>query len=171
MKIADHTVVSLVYELSIANPEEDFELVEVVSPEEPFFFLYGHSGLPEDFEKSLEGKTAEDTFDFDLDPQKGFGVYSENDISDFELDFFKVDEGKVPEGLLELGNFVPFTNEAGHQVIGKVIEVTSDSVTVDFNHPLAGKKLHFVGKVLGVRAASKDEIDHGHVHGEGGVHH
>jgi FKBP-type peptidyl-prolyl cis-trans isomerase SlyD len=42
---------------------------------------------------------------------------------------------------------------------------------MDFNHPLAGVDLHFEVEVLEIREATKDELDHGHVHGEHGVHH
>jgi len=52
-----------------------------------------------------------------------------------------------------------------------VLSIHLDHVKMDFNHPLAGTDLHFVGEVLGVRPATKDELDHGHVHGEHGHHH
>jgi FKBP-type peptidyl-prolyl cis-trans isomerase SlyD len=73
--------------------------------------------------------------------------------------------------LLEIGNFVPFTNDDGSQITGRIYAVEGDIVKVDFNHPLAGKTLKFEGKVIGLRDASQEELDHGHVHGEGGVQH
>jgi FKBP-type peptidyl-prolyl cis-trans isomerase SlyD len=54
---------------------------------------------------------------------------------------------------------------------GKVVEINEETVKMDFNHPLAGEALHFKGTVVEVRAASAEELDHGHVHGPGGHHH
>jgi FKBP-type peptidyl-prolyl cis-trans isomerase SlyD len=54
---------------------------------------------------------------------------------------------------------------------GRVIEIGEDFVKVDLNHPLAGEDLHFKGEILSVREATEDELEHGHVHGEGGHHH
>ncbi|MFT7482949.1 MAG: FKBP-type peptidyl-prolyl cis-trans isomerase SlyD, partial [Oceanospirillaceae bacterium] len=70
---------------------------------------------------------------------------------------------------LEIGNVVPFTNEDGSKLNGQLIEITDTDVTVDFNHMLAGKAMHFEGKVIGVREATTSELEHGHVHG--GVNH
>jgi FKBP-type peptidyl-prolyl cis-trans isomerase SlyD len=167
MNIGNQSVVHIAYELYIADPEDDFEIVEVVGEAEPMVFLYGHSGLPEDFEKQLLNLKEGDDFEFELNPQGGFGDYSEDDISEFPLEFFKVEEGKVPEGMLEIGNFVPFTNEDQSQITGRVLGQKGDMVRIDFNHPLAGKKLRFEGEILKVRAATAEEIAHGHVHGEG----
>ncbi len=171
MKIENESVVHIAYELYIADPADDFEIVEVVGEDEPMVFLFNHSGLPPDFEKQLLGLKVGDDFEFELNPQEGFGDYLEEDISEFALDFFKVEDGKIPEGMLDVGNFIPFTNEEQHQISGRVKAVKGDKVSIDFNHPLAGKKLRFEGEILKVRKATKDEIAHGHVHGEGGVVH
>jgi FKBP-type peptidyl-prolyl cis-trans isomerase SlyD len=171
MKIENNSVVHIAYELYIADPADDFEIVEVVGEDEPMVFLYGHSGLPPDFEKQLLGMVEGDDFEFELNSQEGFGDYSQEDISEFALEFFKVEDGKIPDGMLEIGNFIPFTNEDQHQISGRILAVEGDIVKIDFNHPLAGKKLRFEGEVLKVRAATADEISHGHVHGEGGVNH
>jgi FKBP-type peptidyl-prolyl cis-trans isomerase SlyD len=69
------------------------------------------------------------------------------------------------------GNILPMSDHEGNQLQGLVEEITADFVKMDFNHPLAGKNLHFIGSVLSIRDASAEEIDHGHVHGEGGHHH
>ena len=171
MKIEKDCVVHIAYELYIADVADDFEIVEVVGEDEPMVFLHNKSGLPPEFENQLTGLSAGDDFEFELEPEEGFGDYSKDDISDFELDFFKVEDGKIPDGMLEIGVSIPFTNDDGHQIAGRVKAVNDKMVTIDFNHPLAGKKLRFEGEVLKVRKATKDEIAHGHVHGEGGVVH
>jgi FKBP-type peptidyl-prolyl cis-trans isomerase SlyD len=59
----------------------------------------------------------------------------------------------------------------GNPLDGRVIEIGEDFVKVDLNHPLAGEDLHFKGEILSVREATEEELEHGHVHGEGGHHH
>jgi FKBP-type peptidyl-prolyl cis-trans isomerase SlyD len=172
MQITEKKVVTLTYELYVdGSSEEEFEIVEVVGEDQPMVFLVGYSGLPEDFEAQLEGLKENDSFDFVLEPQQGFGDFSEEDIAEFPLDMFKIENDEIPEDLLELGNFVPFTNEDGSQITGRVYEVKDEVVLIDFNHPLAGRTLKFEGKVLKIREATPEELAHGHVHGEGGVQH
>jgi FKBP-type peptidyl-prolyl cis-trans isomerase SlyD len=171
MQVSEKKVVTITYELYIQGPEDDFEIVEVVGEDQPMVYLAGHSGLPVDFETKMAGLKVGDDFDFQLDPQEGFGDFSEEDVADFPLDMFKIEEGEVPSDLLEIGNFVPFTNEDGSQITGRIYAIEGETVRVDFNHPLAGKTLKFEGKVMAIREATADELDHGHVHGEGGVHH
>lgn len=171
MQISDKKVVTISYELYIESPENEFEIVEVAGEDAPMVFLFGHSGLPGDFENQLSGKSEGDEFDFVLEPQAGFGELNEEDIADFPLDMFKIEDGEVPANMLDLGNFIPFTNEDGSKITGRVHSVDDQTVRIDFNHPLAGKTLKFEGKVLSIREATPEEIDHGHVHGEGGHHH
>lgn len=171
MQVSEKKVVTITYELYIQGQEDDFEIVEVVGEDQPMVYLAGHSGLPIDFETKMAGLKVGDEFDFQLDPQEGFGDFSEDDVADFPLDMFKIEDGEVPADLLQIGNFVPFTNEDGSQITGRIYAVDGDTVQVDFNHPLAGKTLKFEGKVIGIREATADELDHGHVHGEGGVLH
>ena len=66
---------------------------------------------------------------------------------------------------------LPMRDSEGNLLHGKVAAVDEEYVTMDFNHPLAGKDLHFSGEILEVRAASEEEMSHRHVHGAGGHHH
>ncbi|MFD2515777.1 peptidylprolyl isomerase [Pontibacter locisalis] len=170
MKIENNKVVTLTYELRITDENGEQNLVETANEEHPMVFIYGMSGLPEQFEDSLEGKNAGDTFDFKLKPEEGYGDINPDAIVDLPKNVFEV-EGSIPDNMLEEGNFIPMADSEGNQLQGRVIAVKDDSVTMDFNHPLAGKALSFKGKVENVREATQEEIDHGHVHGEGGVHH
>lgn len=170
MVIENNKVVYLSYELSIDNQSDEMVMVEKVNEENPFVFLFGASGLPEGFEKQLLSLSTGDAFDFVVQPEEGYGDIDENAIVELPIDIFKID-GEVDNELLKPGNFVPMTDGEGHRLQGKVVEVNDEVVTMDFNHPLAGMNMHFVGKVLKVRDASPEEIAHGHVHGEGGVHH
>ena len=170
MKIEPNKVVSISYELYVGD---DREIIEVVGEDEPMYFIHGISGLPEGFENHLVGLSAGDTFDFTVDAESGYGEIDEEAIVEMPFDMFQIEDGKVPEGMLDEGNFIPFTNEDGHKMTGRVVEVLEKDgvVVLDFNHPLAGRIMHFEGKVLSVREATPSELDHGHVHGEGGHHH
>ena len=171
MQVSDKKVVTITYELYIQSEDDDYEIVEVAGEDQPMVYLAGHSGLPQDFEVKMAGLKVGDDFDFELGPQEGFGDFSEEDIADFPLEMFKIEEGEIPQDLLEIGNFIPFTNDDGSKITGRVYEIDGETVRIDFNHPLAGKTLKFEGKVIGLREASQEELDHGHVHGEGGVQH
>ena len=83
---------------------------------------------------------------------------------------FEID-GKIDEEMLQVGNFLPMADNQGHHMQDKIVEIGEETVKMDFNHPLAGMMMHFDGKVADVREASQEELDHGHVHGEGGHHH
>ena len=170
MKIESNKVVKLVYELYVGEGDIR-EIVEIAGDDDPMVFIHGLSGLPKKFEEQLIGLTANDTFDFSVNPEDGYGDIDEEALIDFPIENFKIEDGEIPEGMLEIGNFIPFANEEGNKMTGKVTEVHSEYVILDFNHPLAGQTMHFTGKVLSVRNANPDELSHGHVHGEGGIIH
>lgn len=171
MKVSEGKVVSTSYTLYTLSPDDDFEMVEQVNDDEPMLYLAGHSGLPPKYEENLDGLSAGDTYAFEIEADDAFGEYYEDNVVDFGIEMFQIEDGKVPEGFLELGNLIPFTNDDGAKIQGRIIEVTEDKVIVDFNHPLSGKKLKFEGKIIEVREATAEEKDHGHVHGPGGHHH
>ncbi|WP_439882893.1 FKBP-type peptidyl-prolyl cis-trans isomerase [Pontibacter sp. MBLB2868] len=170
MKIESNKVVTLTYELRITDENGEQNLVETANEEHPMVFIYGMSGLPEQFEDSLAGKSEGDTFDFKLKPEEGYGDINPDAVVDLPKNVFEI-EGSIPDNMLEEGNFIPMADSEGNQLQGRVLAVKDDSVTMDFNHPLAGKELSFKGKVENIREATQEEIAHGHVHGEGGIQH
>lgn len=170
MKIEKNKVVTLTYELRIMDENGEQSLIETANKEQPMVFIHGMSGLPDQFEGNLDGLNSGDNFDFKLDTEDGYGEYNEEAVVELPKNVFEV-EGSVPENMLEEGNYIPMTDSEGNQLQGRVVEVTADNVKMDFNHPLAGKELYFKGKVEQVREATQEELEHGHVHGEGGHHH
>ncbi|MFN3589410.1 MAG: peptidylprolyl isomerase, partial [Spirosomataceae bacterium] len=173
MEIAENTVVSLTYELYIDAEEDnqdEMEIVEVVGEDDPMVFIHGMSGLPPVFEEKLRGLTAGDSFHFTIESQDGYGDVDVEAIVNLPKEIFMVD-GQIAEDILQIGNFVPFNNEENEPITGRIADIGEEYVIVDFNHPLAGKEMHFDGKIVGVRAATPEELDHGHVHGPGGVNH
>lgn len=170
MQIEKNKVVVISYQLKLQEEEGEFELVEVVDKEDPMYFIWGMSGLPKLFEDNLLGLSAGNTFSFRIPPEEGYGSVDPEAIVDLPRSLFEK-EGVNTEELLVLGNSIPMTNEEGHRLEGIVVDFSKDSVTLDFNHPLAGREMDFAGEILLVRDATESELDHGHVHGEGGIQH
>ncbi len=170
MQIDNHKVVAITYHLSLQDEDGDFEVVEVVDEQDPMYFIWGLSGLPEEFENNLLGLSAGDTFDFRLAPEKGYGEVDPGAIIDLPRSLFE-EEGVNTDELLVLGNSIPMTNEEGDRLQGIVVDIAEESVTLNFNHPLAGREMDFSGKIVLVRDATATELEHGHVHGEGGICH
>jgi FKBP-type peptidyl-prolyl cis-trans isomerase SlyD len=168
MTIQKNSVVSVNYNLSIKGTGEQ---VEQTSKEQPFVFLFGVGGLLEDFESNLIGKKTGDTFDFFIDHARGYGVRDEQHVVMIPIDAFKGEDGTFDSENIKVDVTVPMVDNDGNRLYGKVMEITSEHVKMDFNHPLAGQDLHFKGEVLEVRAATDDELAHGHVHGPHGHHH
>jgi FKBP-type peptidyl-prolyl cis-trans isomerase SlyD len=122
------------------------------------------------FEKELSGKKVGDKFDFHINAAEGYGEYNEEYVAEIPKEAFLV-EGKFDDSQIKVGAEVPMMDAEGNQMYGLVLEVAEKHVAMDFNHPLAGHDLHFIGEVLEVREATAEELDHGHVHGPHGHHH
>ena len=172
MHIENKKVVSLNYTLSVkAEGATQEEVFEQTSAAQPFIFLFGAGSLIPDFEMNLKGKVAGDKFDFRISADKGYGLRDTQNVVNIPIDAFKAPDGTLDLNQLKIGNILPMRDQQGNQFEGAVAGITSEHVTMDFNHELAGHDLHFSGEVLAVRAATAEELDHGHVHGPGGHHH
>lgn len=166
MNIQPNTVVSLAYELRLGNAEGD--VVERVEADDPLVFLFGAGQMLPDFEKQLLGKEAGSGFEFTIAAENGYGEYEPEAVIEVPREVFRADDGSDSSDFLFEGNYLTLVDQEGNPLRGRVIEVAEDHVRMDFNHPLAGEDLYFVGEVLSVRNATPDEILHGHVHGDGG---
>ena len=161
MKIAKDTVVSLQYELADASGT----LLEKTN--DPINYLHGgYDGIFPAVEEALHGKDVGDRCVVEMEPDDAFGEY--------DHDLVRVE----PRGLFPADIAVGMQLEGGAEgdddedyMLFSVVEVNAQEVTVDGNHPLAGKTLNFNCTVTGVRPASAEELAHGHVHGEGGHQH
>ncbi len=173
MKIKENAVVGLSYELKVSKDADDIESapfsVEVRDEEDPFYFIYGQSGLPEKFEELLADKSEGDEFDFVIKVEDAYGAADEELLITLPKSQFSKEHGFSKE-MLEEGNFLPLTDENGYSMQAKVIKDMGENLLLDFNHPLVDFDLHFEGKVLEVRNATKEELEHGHVHGAHGAH-
>jgi len=162
MKIEKNTVVTVQYKLSDAQNNV------IEEGQEPMVYLHGGYGntLPK-IEEALEGKQVGDEAIIQVEPEDAFGEYDSNLIKIEPRD-------RLPEPI-EIGMQFEGTPEGdaeeGEVVIFTVTDIADDKVVLDGNHPLAGMALRFNLNVVQVRAASSEELEHGHVHGEHGHHH
>jgi len=170
MPIAKNNVVFISYQLAFPDEDGQPDVVEIVDEKEPMVFIHGLSGLPEAFENNLLGLNEGDTFDFSISAEDAYGNVDPNAIIQLPKSIFQA-EGQNADDILQIGNFIPMTDDQGNRMQGLVVSIEGETVTMDFNHPLAEKTLMFQGKILKIREATPEEIAHGHVHGEGGVHH
>lgn len=172
MKAEKNKVVTVNYTLSTFEQEGMPETtVEETNAEHPFVFLYGSGDLLEDFESALANKVKGDKFDFGIAYERGYGPVHVDHIVNVPLEAFKDKEGNIDDEMVYVGNVLPMQDHEGNHLQGLVSEITDVHVKMDFNHPLAGKNLHFIGEILDIRPASLEELSHGHVHGPGGHHH
>jgi FKBP-type peptidyl-prolyl cis-trans isomerase SlyD len=167
MKIKENAVVGLTYELKVSKDADDIESapfsVEVRDEEDPFYFIFGQSGLPEKFEELLASKAQGEEFSFVIGVEDAYGNAEEELLITLPKSQFSQEQG-FSKDMLEEGNFLPLMDENGYPMQAKVIKDLGEELLLDFNHPLVGFDLHFEGLVLEVRKATKDELAHGHVH-------
>ncbi|MBN1203792.1 MAG: peptidylprolyl isomerase [Myxococcaceae bacterium] len=160
MQIAKDTVVSIDYRLHLG----DGEIIEETEQGDPLVYLHGHEEIVPGLEKALEGKKAGESLKAQVSPQEGYGDYDPESVEEVPREDFPADLE------LEAGGIVTATDEEGDDVEFLIKELRPKTVVVDFNHPLAGKTLHFEVTVREVRAASPEELEHGHAHSPGHEH-
>jgi FKBP-type peptidyl-prolyl cis-trans isomerase SlyD len=165
MTITKDSVVSVTYELRLVKGNGD--IFEKTTADRPLTFIMGHGNLLPKFEGYLEGLKVGDKFDFKLASADAYGEFSKEAVVDVPKNIFGA-EGEVNTEVLFVGNVIPMMDQSGNRFNGKVLEIAESTVKMDFNHPLAGEDLHFKGEVAEVRAATEEELSHGHIHASGG---
>ena len=163
MQVQKNKVVSLSYTLKL----DSGEVVDQADEKDPFLFIHGIGQTLEHFDKNLEGLSVGAGFEFSLEADDAYGNFEEEKIVPIPKNVF----AEVPSDQLYEGAEFPMNDNFGNRLFGVVQAVAEDSIVMDFNHPLSGEKLFFSGKILEIRDASAEELDHGHVHGPGGHHH
>lgn len=163
MVIEKNKVVSLVYELRTDSSQG--EVIEALSDQNPLTFLYGSGSLLPKFEENISGLKVGDAFDFELKSDEAYGAVAAEAVVDIPKHVFMVD-GQFDENMVQVGNAIPMMDNQGNRLNGVVLEVESDTVKMDFNHPLAGDDLFFKGKIVEVREATQEEMEHGHIHNQ-----
>ncbi len=149
MKIGKDTVAEIFYTLKAVG---ETAMIEQIPEDKPHAFLFGQNLMLPDFEQNLQGLQAGDSFEFTIASEDAYGPVDPYAIFDLPLDTFEED-GKINPETVKVGNHFPMQDEMGNQHTGKIIKLMKESVTMDFNHPLAGKDLQFTGKIVSVRMA------------------
>jgi FKBP-type peptidyl-prolyl cis-trans isomerase SlyD len=152
MNITKNLVVSIGYTLK----DEDNQIIDSVSVADPLVYLHGHENIIPGLEKALEGKAPGDTFDIIIPASEAYGERNEDLVAELPLDRFEDEH-------VEAGMQFQAQTETGYQIV-TVTAVSNDIVTVDGNHPLAGRELNFNVTVADIREADPEELAHGHTH-------
>lgn len=168
MKITQNTVVTLTYNLHLKGFEEP--VIEKATKENPFQFIYGIGHMLSKFEENLKNLEPGDNFKFVIKYENAYGPYNEENVIDVPRDIFKEEDGSESK-ILKKGNNVTLQDSKGNLYDGTIKEIHDSSVTIDFNHPLAGEDLYFEGQIIDVRMATDEELAHGHVHDPNMHHH
>ncbi len=148
MKVSHHKAVTLNYTLS----DDAGEILDTSNGRDPLTYIHGTNGLIPGFESALDGRSANDTFSFTLEPKDGYGEYNKSLIFTLPRERF--------EGIDDLREGLQFAvNGPQGAMVMTVATVGDKEVTLDGNHPLAGSTLHFQVEVLEVRDATAEEIE------------
>jgi len=158
METTSNKYITVAYELYTFNDENKPELVEKVPVEHPFQFISGMDVTLDSFESKILELNEGDTFDFTLTGDEAYGSYELERVIELGKEVFSVD-GHFDKERVYAGAVLPLINEDGNRFDGLVKEVKDNTVVVDLNHPLAGLSLHFKGKVVTMREATKEEIE------------
>jgi FKBP-type peptidyl-prolyl cis-trans isomerase SlyD len=159
LMIGKNSVVAINYTLT----NDAGEVMDSSEGRDPLTYLHGAHNLIPGLEQQLEGRTAGASFKATIAPADGYGESDPSMVQTLPREMFRgVDN-------IEVGMSFTAQGPQGQQNI-VVTALNGDEVTVDGNHPMAGKTLHFAVEIISVREASAEEIDHGHVH-DGSHHH
>lgn len=160
MTIDKDMVVSIHYTLKNDNDE----IMDSSEGRDPLAYIHGYGYLIPGLEEQLNGKKAGDSLNALVKPEDGYGLRDDTLVHKVPKANFKGD-GELTAGM----QVKVETNDGGK--IAVVKSVSGEEVVLDLNHPLSGMNLHFAVQVKDVREATKEELDHGHVHGPGGHQH
>jgi FKBP-type peptidyl-prolyl cis-trans isomerase SlyD len=159
--VADDMVVRLDYTLTLSNGE----IYDSSADSGPLEYLQGHGQLIAGLEEALYDMAVGDEKDVVVTPDVGYGEYDPDAVQSIPRDIFP------PEMELEPGMPIDlFDEDADEELEATIEEVDDETVTVNFNHPLAGETLSFHVRIEGIRPATPEELEHGHAHGDGHAH-
>ena len=161
MQVSEQKVVTMNYEVA----DDQGQLIDRSEEGGPLAYIHGNGQLIPGLESALEGRGKGDKVAVDVPPEQGYGERDEEGVQTVARNQFD-DSVEIEVGM----QFEAQDDDEGHQIV-TVVAVDGENITLDTNHPLAGKNLCFEVEILDVRDASAEELSHGHVHGPGGHDH
>ena len=160
MTIAENKVVTLHYTLT----DNEGTVIDK-SDDGSFLYLHGASNIIPGLENALTGKKSGEELKVTVEPEEAYGQRDDARLESVPREMFPEDTE------IEAGMQFHAEGPEGQMITVTVAGVEGDTVTIDANHPLAGVQLNFDVKIVDIRDASAEELEHGHVHGPGGHHH
>lgn len=143
--------------------DDSGSVIDSSTGRQPLTYIHGTGAIVPGLEQALEGKSVGETIDVSLTPEQGYGERDPKLVQNIPI-------RKLPDRKAEVGMTFQVKTPEGPRLL-VINAVKGDYATVDANHPLAGMNLNFQVKVVEVRDASEEELQHGHVHGPGGHEH
>ncbi len=160
MKIEKNQVVAINYTLK----NDAGEVLDTSEGQDPLYYIQGIGNIIPGLENALEGKVKGDKLNVVIEAKDAYGEVNEDLVQAVPREQFG-DSNDI-----EIGMQFEVQTQMGPLVV-TVEAVEENEIVVNGNHPLAGVRLHFDVEVHAIRAATSEELDHGHVHGHGGVDH
>ena len=151
--VKDNFVVTLDYKLIVED-----EMMESTEDGEPIKFIQGIGQIIPGLENALYGLKIGDQKTVVIQPEDGYGEYDPESLQEAKKEEFSEE---IP---LDVGTFLDLEDDEGDILSAQIVAVEEDTVILDFNHPLAGKTLTFEITLTDLRPATKEELDHEHVH-------
>ncbi|MGB8984368.1 MAG: peptidylprolyl isomerase [Anaerolineales bacterium] len=157
--VQNNVVVAMEYTLHV-----DQEEIDSSKGQDPLQFLVGHGNIISGLEREMIGMKVGESKDVVIAPADAYGEFDEEA-------FMNVPRGEFPKDMpVEEGLELTVKDDEGQTRYARIDAVEGDTVTLNFNHPLAGDELHFNVKVVSVREPTSEELEHGHVHQDGHHH-
>ncbi len=152
-----HRYITVAYDLYADNAAGIHEVLEQATAEYPFQFITNLGMTLDSFEAQVGQLNEGDAFDFTLSVDEAYGPYEEEHVIEVPKEAFHIN-GRFDKEQIYPGNIIPLVNEDGYHFDGLVVEVKDAVVVIDLNHPLAGKALHYKGRVVTARDATLQEV-------------
>lgn len=153
LEVQDDLVVGLEYVLRVDGQE-----YEKTGPEDVLYFIQGHGQIIPGLERQLYGMKTGQSREIEVPPHEGYGEFDDQAVG-------TVPRREFPDEIaLEEDTFLQLRDEQGEVLDAYVEGFDDENVSLNFNHPLAGKPLSFTVKIREIRPATEEELDHGHVH-------
>ena len=153
--VANNLVVSMDYELKVEN-----KIIDYSEDGDPIIFLQGHGNIIPGLEKAIQGMKIGESKTVSVKAAEAYGEFDPENFTEVPRTEFPAE---IP---LEIGTEIGVNDENGEELTAYIEEVEADKITLNFNHPLAGKDLEFKVKIVGLREATPEELEHGHIHGD-----